>query len=253
MIGVTPLLALASVLGIAAPAAATHPDLLVDLPGWNIGTVLSGQLSSTGSAPVRVRPRDRSGSLTWGREGDRANYAHLPVTTRAVGPQGVLEVDADGRDRLLPWRRPFTMSVDVRLAAGTRGTAADRGNNLLQRGTWGSAGQYKLQVDGGVASCRVAGSRGAVMVQDTAAAPRGSWARVACRVDRPSSDRDRARLTLTVTDLRTGARRARTSGTATIGRVAPRSEPLTVGGRLPSSGGNDQLEGDVDRVVVDIG
>ncbi len=244
-----------------SPATSSAPDLLVSMDALSSGSVQGAELKNDGTAAIDAEV------LTDGTTGARAvagwesaprrGFARLPVSAVSGGPQVILRFAATGAgDALLPRRRPFVFGADVRLR-GTQGSVADRGNNVLQRGRF-AGDQYKLQVDRGRATCRVAGDRGAVLLQDrrlglAQVLDRSVWYRLRCEVERSTGDLDVARLRLTVLDVAGGGARESTSAWTRIGTVEPSKHKLDVGGVTPSSTrGNDQLEGDVDRLLVDV-
>ncbi|HEY1179578.1 MAG TPA: LamG-like jellyroll fold domain-containing protein [Phytomonospora sp.] len=141
--------------------------------------------------------------------------------------------------RLNPESRDFAIAAMIDLTATERGT----GSNLVQKGHFDTAGgQWKLQVDDGVPSCRIAGSRDgrkvAAMVSGRSIAGEG-WVSLRC-------ERRGSKLTISVDggDPVTASQNAAMA----IGNDAE----VTIGGRVTGAADNDQLHGDLDRVVVDI-
>lgn len=252
---------LASVLlasGAAPAAAEPQPEFLLRLDDVDAGPLRSGELVNQGTAAVRSDVLTNAGvgaTALLRRESLSRGYVRFPVSESSDADQAILRFTPEGpEDVLLPGQRPFTFGADVRLL-GTPGSDADHGNNVLQRGRFGG-GQYKLQVDRGRASCRVAGDEGAVMVYDVSSGEpqeldRSVWYRLGCDVER--SDAGTARLRLTVLDVTSGEVRRTTSEWSGVGAVRPSAHALDVGGVTPSdTRGNDQLEGDVDRLFVDV-
>lgn len=141
--------------------------------------------------------------------------------------------------KLNPGTRDFVLSAMVDLSAGEAGTGA----NVLQKGLFDSAGgQWKLQVDDGVPSCRIAGMRGgrkvALMVSGPSITGKG-WVPLRC-------DRHDGRLTIIVGTLPPVTAR----GDAAMDIV--NGDEVTIGGREAVRTDNDQLHGDVDNIYVNI-
>lgn len=252
-------LALAAPLSMETATSATS-EFYVDLDNVGAQNLVGPELVNEGTAPVQatVVSNEMSAARAVGRwETATRGFVRLPVSGTDTGPQAILRFIPSGTDdSLLPHRRPFVFGADVRLR-GAPGTLADKGNNVLQRGRFGTD-QYKLQVDRGRASCRVGGDRGAAMVQDSEsgtsrALSRFVWYRLQCSIEREAVGSDMARLRLSVTSVASGARRDTTSSWTRIGSVAPSKNALEAGGVTPSrTRNNDQLEGDIDRLFVDV-
>ena len=146
----------------------------------------------------------------------------------------VIEVPHDAS--LNPGRSDFTISATVRLPAGK----VKSGANLIQKGSFDS-GQWKLQVDGGIPTCRLNGrteeraARAEVVAGDSIAD--GEWTTLRCI-------REGSRLRLTV-----DGEEVDSAGSADLDIGS--TEPLTIGGKH-TGGDNDQFRGDLDDVGVDI-
>lgn len=160
-------------------------------------------------------------------------------------PAAVVVVrNAGATDRLAPGDGAFAFGADIR--------AVDEpdtdGDNIVQRGLWEDAGQYKLQLDYGTLSCTVAGTAGRVLVEVAEAIEPSVWYRVAC-------ERDGDVLHLTVERPDTGELWEAT-GTGPIGAVsmATATSPLSIGGKVGADGQvvaqPDQFTGAVDNVFV---
>ncbi|GLZ79705.1 hypothetical protein Afil01_45120 [Actinorhabdospora filicis] len=149
----------------------------------------------------------------------------------------VLKIAAS--ERFNPGARDFAIEVLVRLDPGER----THGENVIQKGHYdGGQGQWKMQVDEGLPSCRIAGSRAGAHV--AAIALGGSiegmgWVRVRC-------ERSGNLLTLTVGDLPP----VYAPGDASM--LIANDDELTIGGRLPGAPDNDQFHGDVDGVRLEL-
>lgn len=160
----------------------------------------------------------------------------------------VVRVQAEGEDTSLdPGSRDFVLGVDLRLDEVSSGAPADNGDNVVQRGLF-EGGQYKIQIDHRVPSCRLAGSAGALVVTGEALAA-DRWYRVEC-------ERQGEQVQLSVVPLSgEGAGRAQlSSASGPVGSIdiAP-GVPLSVGGKLAADGeivvaSSDQFNGSVARV-----
>ena len=84
------------------------------------------------------------------------------TTGRRAAPGPCSRSPTRDADRLEPGTARFTFGADVKLDAVNDGGDYDNGNNVVQRGRFNDTTQFKLQIDAGKASCRVAGAKGAV-------------------------------------------------------------------------------------------
>lgn len=160
----------------------------------------------------------------------------------AVYPTGTTDALDPGAGRL---RISARFDLDE-VSTGRR----DNGDNLLQRGLFGSSSQYKLQVDDGRVSCRVAGDDGSVLVTDRRPVARGTWHTATCVREGDS------------VELRVTSRAGRVRTTHARGPIGTlefaADSPLAVGGKiLPSGavavGDADQFNGALDDVAVRVG
>ena len=138
----------------------------------------------------------------------------------------------------------------------TTGSAADNGDNLIARGLFEGAAQYKIQVDDGFLSCRVAGLEGEVMVKARERVQPGEWYRARCTRHVNTVTLDVGKLDESQDpDNRGELDWVSASGTGTTGAVLMASTvPMAVGGKLSGNGKifpvtTDQFNGSVDRVV----
>jgi hypothetical protein len=151
-----------------------------------------------------------------------------------------------------PGQRDFTFGVEAVIDARSSGTSVDDGDNLVQRGLFGPGSQFKLQVDRRVASCRVAGDRGAVIAELERRLEPEVWHRIRCTRAGDS-------VTVEVVAMLDGGERSVGSSTSRgpIGAVdLGASTPLSVGGKLGTTGqlaatSTDQLNGAVGRVFFE--
>lgn len=213
-----------------------------------------GGLDVSNSWDARVKVA----TATWGDGDVRAvksqfgRAAAFPSFARKDAGYAVLSVTNAGvRDALSPGESDFAFGADVYMDKETTGSPADNGDNVLQRGLFEGAAQYKLQVDGGRPSCRVVGLKGDVIVKmDKKLAPE-SWYRIRC-TRRPTY------LRLEVTLLTengpvdwTPVTRQGLTGAV----VLPRHTALAIGGKLAEDGtvipsSTDQFNGRLDRVFL---
>jgi len=164
----------------------------------------------------------------------------------------ILSVVSTGEDDTMsPADEDFAFGADFSIDRVTTGTPADDGDNLFQRGLYEGSGQYKIQIDNGRPSCRVAGLTGEVIVTAKARVTPGEWFRVRCT-------RHVNTVTLdvgTVPDTGPFEWTTTISQSAPIGTVImPPHTPLSVGGKLAEDGtilpaSTDQFNGSVDRVL----
>ncbi|MGL5810044.1 MAG: hypothetical protein ACRCYQ_08875 [Nocardioides sp.] len=175
---------------------------------------------------------------------------------RVDGPRAVLVVgNSGGADRLSPGGSSFVFGADVNLADPSQGSEFDDGNNVIQRGLFGDAAQYKLEVDAGVASCRVKGDRGALLVTSSVSMGTDSWYRLRCTRLALGDDE---LLALTVTTLSGGAKTdesVRDIAWGPIGALSmDTSTLLSVGGKVGRNqnivAASDQFNGRLDNVFL---
>lgn len=187
------------------------------------------------------------------REGPGGGLALLlPGEPASSDGVAAVKVDPPDPDTFSPGKRTFTFGADIALSGG--GDGDDAGANVVQRGLFSDSGQYKLQVDAGVPSCRVAGTEGDVLVKSGAALSPGSWHRVRCtRTD------DAVTLTVQPWEVDEWGDAETFSRSGSIGAVELSSTtPLSVGAKLSAAGSlvptrPDQYRGLIDSVVVEVG
>lgn len=232
---------------LAAPAgAAAGTELDLTFEGANL-------YANTGTAPLVVAAVTAQGGAvrTVAGSGGAGPGVRLPAYVASKPPLAVLTVtDRTGSDVLSPGTGAFSFGADFTLDAKSQGSAADDGNNLIQRGLFGDAAQYKLQVDQGRPLCRVKGRSGAVLVQSTRTVQADAWYRASC-------SRVANTVTLTLVRLADGSTWT-WSATGAIGevRASPGSVPLSVGGKVDGQGrivvsSADPFNGVVDNAFYD--
>ena len=141
----------------------------------------------------------------------------------------------------------FSFGATFQLDEESAGSEADNGDNLVQRGTFDSPGQLKLQLDHDVPSCRIKGDQGEVFVEAEGPVDPGAWYAVTC--ERNGSD-----VELTVKALGDGAGAGTWHASGPTGSISLQGLPLTVGGKTGPDGtpvaSADQFNGAVDDVFL---
>lgn len=226
------------------------------------GAVVPGT-SNRGGAPTSVTVTTRSGGRLVAAEGVDGVAVRFPAVRpdRPQPSQAALLVrpvlGPGDPDPLAPGEHDFVFGADVLLDAASEG-ASDNGDNVVQRGLYNDAAQYKLQIDHRRPSCRFAGSDGALVVRaDTITVP-GDWYRLTC-----SRTGTELALTMSRWDDGSWTETGRWSEQGDVGTldfpVARKAEapPVSVGakadaaGEIPASSG-DQFNGVLDNVYVDV-
>jgi hypothetical protein len=163
----------------------------------------------------------------------------------AAAPAAVLVATDEDNGALDPGDDAFTFGASFDLDEQSSGSAADNGDNLVQRGTFDSAGQLKIQLDHDVPSCRVKGDAGEAFVKAEGPVDPGAWYSVTC-------ERNKSDLELTVKPYADGAGGGTWHTTAATGNIALKGLPLTIGGKTGPDGtpvaSPDQFNGAVDDV-----
>ena len=233
----------------AGQAAQARPDLLLDFEaGPPRGRVASSfRNSGSGEAAVTVR---RSGAgvvkVVQGRAGGRA--ARFPAYTgSSQGYAAVLATTPASRPTVDPGRRSFTFGATFRLDRRSSGKGPDNGDNLVQRGSFGGRGQFKLQLDHRVPSCRVKGDRGTLFVEARRAVTPLRWYSVNCR-------RTPSGITLRVRSFGSGAAVRSTHASGATGNLELGTYRLSIGGKTRANGAPessaDQFNGVLDNVFL---
>ncbi len=208
-------------------------------------------VTNQGSNPVNVLV-STSGSATVesveGPDGGRAvRFPAYPAA--ATAPAVALVATADDPSALGPLDRDFEFGATFRLDPESSGSDVDNGDNLVQRGSFSDPGQFKIQLDHGVPSCRVAGDGGEVFVEAAEAVEPDVWYAVSC--ERVGSE---VSLTLTPYDEPDDAESW--SATGPTGTLAFETQPLSIGGKVSPDGvpvaSADQFNGAVDDVFLRI-
>jgi hypothetical protein len=207
------------------------------------------ELVSGGGGRVSVEAVDLSGVPT--------PAARFPSFAASPGaPASAILVRSRGiHDELDPGERDFTFGAEVSVDAASESDAvgsADNGNNVVQKGLFLDSSQFKLQIDHGFASCRVAGTEGDLSVRSQVMARPEVWYRLQCA-------RTADGITLTVFDLSDEAEMVdRQVERGVTGDVDTAHAPdLSVGAKVGSQGAipvssTDQFNGRIATVFLDI-
>ncbi|HZJ05402.1 MAG TPA: hypothetical protein VFD59_08025 [Nocardioidaceae bacterium] len=241
-------------IAVGAPA----DDVWMTFDSGSLATGRSpGSVTNLGSADVTARVVTLDGGeatrVTGHGPGEALRFPAFSGSSNP--PRAVLRITNDGSpDQLNPGTARFSFGADLRLRKESEGTRADNGNNVLQRGLYEDAAQYKLDVDGRRPGCRVKGASGTVSVRSAARVNPRDWYRVACT-------RDESAVTMRVVQfLEGGGRRTSTKSasgpTGVVVMSSPRT-PMSVAGKLQTDGrlvpSTDQFNGVIDRVFLRIG
>jgi hypothetical protein len=156
--------------------------------------------------------------------------------------------DGTAGDPLNPGSGDFSFGADFSLDQQSTGVQ-DNGDNLMQRGLYADRGQWKLQVDHGLVSCRIKGDQNSAVAKVYPQVVRGVWYRASCA-------RHGDKVTATLQRLGT-ATVSSASVTRAIGSVDTSGHPMSVGGKANRngnavSGNSDQFNGAVDNVHFEL-
>jgi hypothetical protein len=220
-------------------------------PGQTITKVVND-----GELPVRTKVVDANGGLLKATPSPYGQGARLPAYSQRdpgfaiIGVFNTGDVYLGTDDPLSPGHGNFTFGADFSLDEKTTGSAIDDGDNLIARGIFEGAAQYKIQVDDGLLSCRIAGLEGEVLVKAHQRVQPGHWYRTRCT-------RIGDEVTLEIAKLESGVPTdwVELDETGEIGAVVmAQSVPLSVGGKLSGTGemfptSTDQFNGSIDRIV----
>lgn len=243
---------------VSAPASEQLVLLDFDEGATAVGAILPS-VSNGGVADLRADFVTTNGGRVHRVEGRDGGYAAQFPTFRDGEPSGALVVlrPTGEDDPLSPGEDDFSFGADVRLdetSFDDSDTSTDDGDNVLQRGFALDPVQLKLQVDRGIASCRVQGAEGDALVKADVTFEPGHWYRVRC-------DRNGEDLTILWESL-DDPEAPDAFGTATVttptGAVDfPAEVPMSVGGKAAPDGSavessSDQFNGTLDNVWYDV-
>jgi hypothetical protein len=236
----------------ATPAVVERPLLLSFASGAGADGVFT-QVWNSGSADLDVTVETWGGGRLETAGSFAGRGARFPAFSRTDPAYAVLRVTNRGAvDALSPGDADFVYGVDVRIDDVTTGSPGDDGDNVLQRGLFEQHAQYKLQVDGGRPTCRVAGLEGDVIASLDLVLEPGQWYRLRCT--REANLVGVAAVRLVDGQPASGWVKAAQQGDTGV-LVMPPETPLTVGGKLSHEGdlmpsSTDQFNGVMDRVYL---
>jgi hypothetical protein len=207
-------------------------------------------VENAGTANVQTEVRSTGGATVQVVAGPDGGHAvRFPAYTGApTAPAAVLVATDEGGGALDPGGADFSFGATFQLDKASSGSAADNGDNLVQSGSFDSPGQFKIQLDHDVPSCRVKGADGEAFVKADSPIDTGAWYTVTC--ERHGSDLE---LTVKAHDD-DGAGGGTWHVSAPTGTVSLKGLPLTVGGKTGPDGtpvaSPDQFNGAVDNVFL---
>lgn len=208
-------------------------------------------VGALGSDGLDVAAVTRDGGILTLESGPDGRALRFPTYEGTDARRAVLTVRADDEEQLEPGTADFTFGADLWLDAVSEGTEFDNGNNVLQRGLFSDGAQFKLQVDRGTASCRVAGEAGEVVVTASEPLRLEQWYRVEC-----SRTGEQVRLLLTALEGDENAVETVVEG-PTGAVLFDAATPLTLGAKTDAAGvvpaSSDQFNGAMDNVEIVIG
>jgi hypothetical protein len=212
-------------------------------------------LATTVAERVSVRSLESGGGqIIQVPSGNGTSALRFPSYSPEVqSPRLVLVINPVGATDLLnPDAKDFSFGADLRLNEVSSGEGGDNGDNVLQRGLFSDASQYKLQVDKRVPSCTVKSGKAQLFVKFDDGLDEG-WYRLRC-------DYAAGSLTLSVSQIHTDRveELGNKTKSASIGPIGFSARtPATIGGKLGSNGElvlsqSDQFNGELDNVFVDV-
>jgi hypothetical protein len=223
-----------------------------DSPGS--GAVLPGP-RDTGRAHSRTAVRTSDGGRVVAARGPDGLVGRFPAVAGPTRPRAVVLAVPTRPDRLSPGEHDFSYGADVTLDRVSEGPG-DNGDNVLQRGLYADAVQFKLQLDHGRPSCRVSGADGTAVVKADTVVTRGRWYRLVC-----SRHADELVLEARPWLGRTWGAGASWATRQPVGAVSfdrgGPAVPVSVGGKTDAEGripdgDSDMLNGAVDNVFIDV-
>lgn len=232
----------------ASPTPTPKPEgLLLDFESGLTEGSAATTVANAGTGSVQTEVRATGSATVEEVAGpDGGTSVRFPAYTGAAeAPAAVLVAIDQGDGTLDPGDDEFGFGASFKIDEESSGSAADNGDNLVQRGSFESPGQLKIQLDHDVPSCRIKGAGGEVFVEAEGPVDPGSWYSVSC--ERRGTD-----VELTVEALDGGAGAGTWHATGPTGEIALTGLPLTVGGKTGPDGtpvaSADQFNGAVDDV-----
>jgi hypothetical protein len=175
--------------------------------------------------------------------------ARFPAYTGTEpSPEALIVGKAKEAGALDPLDQDFRFGASFMLDSKSSGSKADNGDNLVQRGSFASPGQFKIQIDHEVPSCRILGDEGEVFVKAGTAISPEVWYSVTCQ-------RAGSQVSISVTQY--GEQGQTWTADGPTGHVTLGDLPLAVGGKVSTEGrpvaSGDQFNGSVDDVFLQVG
>ncbi len=237
-----------------------RPDRVVDLDfehePADLGKIVPSITNESAAQVTALLTTEGTGHVVLANGVGGGYGLRFPAFDDAVPGAGVaLVIRSDSvPDVLSPGRHDFGFGADFALDDKSDGDDRDNGNNLIQRGLTADAHQYKIQVDHGVPSCRVAGDDGEAFVKSELVVVPERWYRVRCQ-------RTGDRVVLTVVPWDGGGWGAEkvASVVAPTGSVtfADSGAPMSIGAKVDAEGrfissASDQFNGVADNVYFEV-
>ena len=239
----------------STPTPAAPPGaLLLDfdsIPGLDAGRTVS-EVTASGGVGAEVRVATSGAAALESAKGpDGSGAVRFPAYTgTTTSPAVALVVNAVTPGRLDPDDDDFEFGASFKLDARSSGSEADDGDNLVQRGAYDSPGQFKIQLDHRMLSCRILGDDGEIFVKADELVGPGVWYSASC-------EREGEEVSLALTRLDGDGDSRTWQGFGPTGVVAVGGFPLSVGGKVSPDGvpvaSADQFNGVVDDVFLTLG
>ncbi len=207
-------------------------------------------VTNEGTSSVDLRVETSGDSPIEVVEGPGGGHAaRFPAyASTGTSPAAVIVATSKETGALDPLDQDFRFGASFMLDAESSGSKVDNGDNLLQRGAFDSPGQFKIQIDDGVPSCRVLGDEGEVFVKAGTAISPDVWYAVSC-------ERAGADVSISVTQY--GEQGQTWTASGPTGHLTFGDLPFAVGGKVTADGlpvaSGDQFNGAVDDVFLQIG
>jgi hypothetical protein len=232
---------------VVATSTPPNPQLLITFDDQEPGSAAGREIVGEGSAAAEISLLSLNKQKATFVQGHQGGIAlRTPAYSgETSGSFSALRIEPE--EWLSPGLANFSFGADIKLDAKSNGTAIDNGDNVMQRGLYADAAQYKIQVDKHHASCVVRGTDGAVVVKSKALLDPSKWYRLTCH----RSDKT---VKLTVQDLDSNQQPETIEKTGPIGTLDMiGSEPLSVGAKIGDDGeiigsSTDQFNGLLDNI-----
>jgi hypothetical protein len=235
----------------STPSPSPTGSLVLDFDSGIASGEAVSTLRNVGTGAVAVSVQATGGAEVDGAEGpDGSGAVRFPAYTGTpTASAAVVLATASLTDALDVENHDFRFGAAFELDDRSSGSTADNGDNLLQRGTFDSPGQFKIQLDHRVPSCRILGDAGEVFVKASKPVDPGVWYSVSC-------ERTRTKVSLTLAPYDAPGEAQTWSASGVTGNVELDVLPLSIGGKVSPEGvpvaSVDQFNGVVDEVYLRI-